>query len=436
MRNLFIAACLTVFAALAGVWTSPSVSAEHVLDRVLDTSMDGLAVRIGNTTWLEDCGVGVNLAPAPPPGEAFPRLLAGEKRPDTGASASFWELGPDGLAALQKRLERQGASFQTTAGFEFRPRLHGTAITAHRTQISLPGGRVGTVVDWSSAGRAYALVVSAARAEALIARLDPLLREVIHMPGVGEGAIAPLCFDGRYAFVLNGWQRAGDRLYRDAEPGWFSLRVFRIPLTEFESVGRLQLELENKLDAAGFKRSGGMRPTIAGREGFVGEYYGNDGFVQRIAYARLNGGYMVALMQAPESARGQLESEMNGMIDTLQPTGLGAGVGPATLYFSAVRNIRCLAWQDGNRVLWGVLFDDGRNQPVIWRQEGIAWSVEIKGRGETMAVRAGEVNTSRALNPLVDSDGRALPLPQNFSGEVELRVNVGGERTTTRLTIK
>ena len=106
------------------------------------------------------------------------------------------------------------------------------------------------------------------------------------------------------------------------------------------------------------------------------------------------------------------------------------------LLFNNVRNIRCLAWQDGRRVRWGVLFDDSRNQPVLWRQEGIAWDMQMVHRGQVLKQRGGTINSSRALNPLVEPELRELPLAEDFEGDVELQLTVGGVRTKTTLTIK
>jgi hypothetical protein len=292
------------------------------------------------------------------------------------------------------------------------------------------------VIDWSSEDRGFALVVIDTTADQASRRADELLREIIQVKGVGSNAIAPLFFQGRYTAVLDGWNREGDRLRKRVQGGWLSLRIFQVPLTDFEKLVRLQAELETKLEAAGFKRSTGLRPDIAGGEGFVGQYHSTDTFVQRIALAKLEGGYIVALMQAPESHLSTLSEEMDLFARSLQPTGIGGTSGPGVLYFHRVGKVRCLAWQDGRRVLWGALFDDGRQQPAIWRQNDIRWSIQLTKGGQMVKAREGESNSSRALNPLVDPELRALELPEGFKGDVELSLTIEGERATTRITIK
>lgn len=422
-------------ALLLALLPGPQASAGDVVARALDASTNTAAFRVGDFTWVEDCGIGVQLAPAPITDTAFPRLLAG-KWIDSQRSAALWELGPEGFKALQNRLEADGARFSGSDDYPFRPRAQTREIPARRSLVKLAGGLEGALVDWSAASRNYALMVADTAEGQASRRMDELLRELVLLDGVEQGSLAPLLFEGRYAVVLKGWRREADRLRRRTPQGWFSLRVFQVPLTDFENVGRLQYELESKLKAAGFERSAGLKPTIAGNEGFVGEYFGSDGFVQRIAYARLDGGYMVALMQAPEAQRAGLVDEMDQFTRSLQESGLGGARGAAPLYYNRVRNIRCLAWQDGNRVLWGAFFDDSRQQSVLWRDDGVSWQIRMTHAGQALREREGQVNSSRALNPLVDAELRALELPEGFKGDIELALNVGGERTTTTLTIR
>ncbi len=420
---------------LLALLPGPRASAGDAVARALDASTQAAVFRVGDYTWLEDCGIGVQLSPPPVAGAGFPRLLAG-KWIDASRSAALWELGPDGLKALQSRLEVDGARFGDSEDYPFRPRGGNREIPARRSAVKLAGGREGVVVDWPSAGRAFALLVSDTAQGQASRRMDDLLRELVLIEGVEQGALAPLVLEGRYAVVLKGWQREADRLRRRTPQGWFSLRVFQVPLTDYESLPRLHDELENELKKIEIKRSAGLRPAIAGSEGFVGEYFGTDEFVQRIAYARLEGGYLVALMQAPMAQRASLAEEMEQFTSSLRESGLGSAFGPAPLYYNRVRNIRCLAWQDGGRVLWGAFFDDSRQQSVLWREDGVSWQIRMTHAGQALREREGQVNSSRALNPLVDADLRALELPEGFNGDVELALNVGGERTTTTLTIR
>ncbi|MCB9895164.1 MAG: hypothetical protein H6839_11990 [Planctomycetes bacterium] len=423
-----------IIAVVVGL-TSPSADAGDVIARALDASTDAMAVPVGDYTWVEDGGVGVRMPPAPLTEGAYPRLLA-SKWVDASRSNALWALGPDGFRALKDKLEADGASLSGSVNFPWRPKGYPVEIVAHRTPMSFTNGRKGMVLDWSASERNFALVVIDSTSEQASRRLDELLREVIQIDRVGRQAIAPLFFQGRYTAVLDGWQREDDRLRKRAQHAWLSLRIFQVPVTDFENAGRLQFELENKLDAAGFKRSAGLKPYIAGVEGFVGEYFGNDGFVQRIAYVRLEGGYLVALMQAPEAMRTALGEEMDAFTRTVQLTGISGPTGPGVLYFNRVAKVRCLAWQDGRRVLWGAFFDDSRQQPAIWRQEGVVWNIQLTKGGQMIREREGEANTSRALNPLVDPEVRALELPEGQVGDFELTLRIGNEQTSTRITIR
>jgi hypothetical protein len=434
MRKLAFGIFLVEAALLLALIPAPRVDAGELIARALDASTPA-AIELGAYTWIEECGLGVPLPPAPAPGDKLPRLLAG-KRLDDSRTTALWELGPNGLAGLQTEFQPEGARFETPEKYPFRPRRHSTDVVARRSGISLSNGRRGVVMDWTTAGRAYALVITDSATDIAHRKMDELAREVVQIEGVEQACIAPLMYEGRYAYILKGWQRDGERLRRKTPQGWLSMRTFQVPLTDFENVGRLQFELEAKLDAGGFKRSAGLKPSIAGNEGFVGEYFGNDGFVQRIAYAKLDTGYAVALMQAPEALRNTLSDEMDSFTRSLQATGLEPGSSATPLFFSRVRNVRCLAWQDGRRVLWGALFDDGRQQPVIWRQEGVIWNIQVTQGGTMIREREGTVNSSRALNPLVDAELRAIDLTDKIEGDIDLQLTVNGERTTTRVTIR
>jgi hypothetical protein len=434
MRKLAFAIFLVEAVVILAVMGPPRADAGDIVARALDASTES-ASELGSYTWVEECGLAVPIPAAPGKRDGFPHLLAGKRLDDTRSTA-LWELGPKGITSLQKQLEADGARFEVSENWPFRPRRHSQDVAAHRTGLTFKDLRKGVVLDWITSGRSYALVLTDTSWELAQRRLDELLRELVQLEGVEQDCIAPLVFQGRYAYILKGWSRDGERMRRHTPLGWLSLRVFQVPLTDFENIGRLQFELEAKLDAAGFKRSAGLKPTIAGSEGFVGEYFGNDGFVQRVAYAKLDNGYAVALMQAPESLRTTLSDDMDAFTRSLQATGIGGESGAAPLFFSRVRNIRCLAWQDGRRILWGALFDDSRQQPVIWRQDDVTWNIQMTKASQMVREREGTANTSRALNPLVDAELRALDLPENITGDIELQLTVGGERTTTRLTIR
>ena len=435
MRRVLCVGLLVVAAIVVTGSRVGHVSAEGVIARALDASILAGSTRLGDYTWLEDAGMAIQLPAAPRVDEALPALLAARRLDDT-RNAALWEIGTGGFGGLQRKLEAEGARFSGSQASPFRPRGYPEDIAGQRSNVTLVGDRRAVVLDWRVSGRHFAIVVGDASNEAATRRLDELVREMVVVHGLEAGGVAPLMLQGRYACVMNGWQRDGERLRRRVPQGWLGARFFTVAGTDFESVGRLQFELESQLDGAGFRRSAGLKPMIAGAEGFVGEYFGNDGFVQRIAYGRLDGGYLVVLMQGPEAARAMLGDQMDALVNSVRPTGLGAVSGPPPIYFNHVRSVRVLAWQDGRRVLWGVLFDDGRQQPVVWRQDNISWRAELTKGGQTQREKIGESNSSRALNPLVDADLRSLDLPEGANGEMEVTVEVNGIRASTRIQVK
>ena len=413
---------------------SPQTSAQDVVERTLTDSIQSASIRTGSHTWIEEAGIAIQLPPAPAT-DTYPHMLAG-KVFDGTRSAALWELGPEGIRALKKKLEAEGVSLSGNEPWPYRPKQYPADLAAQRTELSFSDARRGVMMDWGASGRNYAIVVIDSSLEAAGRKLGELLREMIVLDGVERNSVAPLLFQGRYACVLKGWAIDGERMRKRDEQGWLSLRVFQVAATDFESVGRLQFELESQLKDAGFDRSAGLKPNVVNTEGFVGEYFGKDGFVQRIAYAKLEGGYMVALMQAPEALRGELTAEMDGFVRSLQVSGLNNSIGPAPLYFHQVSKLRVHAWQEGDRVLWGALFDDSRQQPVLWRQDPVTWKIIMMRGSEIIRERSGEANSSRALNPLVDSDLREMKLPENFMGDVDITLEVGGLTAKTRMTIK
>lgn len=430
----FVVAALVIVAMVMA--TRPDTArAEDILARVLVTP--GASNRVGAYTWLEDFGIAIKLSPAPLSAVA-PRLLAGDAAPEAVVHAGFWECGDEGVRALQSRLTASGASLESPSPMTFRPRGGSSDLAARSTRLTLKDGRRGMLVDFQHSGRNFALVLDAVTGQEVMAeqRRDEILRELVLLPGADRTGVAPLILDGRYACVLPQWRRDGERFYRETPDGWLGLRLFEVADTSYESAARLQLDLESRLEAAGFKRAGGSRPKVAGREAFIGEYFGNDGFVQRICYAQLNGGYLVAMMQAPEAMREALATETDRFVSSIMPLDIGGGSDRFPLFFGQVRELRVHAYQTGRSVYWGGLFNDGRQQPVLWREEGIKWRVQMTRRGELLYERAGEANSSRALNLLVEAESRALPLAETISGPVEIMLETGSLRATTTIVIR
>lgn len=440
MRQVVFAAVAISITALAIAWmamspTGPSASAQDILARVGATP--GASNRVGQYTWLEDYGIAIKLAPAPLSANT-PRLLAGDATPESVVHIGFWDCGPDGVRALQQRLSDGGASLESPSPMTFRPRGGTGDISARSTRLTLKDGRRGMLVDFQHSGGNFALILDAVGGQEALAeqRRDELLRDIVLLPGVERPGVSPLVFDGRYACVLPQWARDGDRFYREFAQGWLGLRLFEVADTSYESAARLQRDLETRLDAAGFRRSGGSRPQVAGREAFIGEYFGNDGFVQRICYAQVNGGYLVAMMQGPENMRELLASETDRFVSSIVPLDIGGGSDRFPLYFGQVRELRVQAYQSGRTILWGAVFNDGRQQPVLWREEGVKWRVQLIRQGDLVHERAGEANSSRALNLLVEAEGRALPLGETIKGPVEVILEVGSQRATTTLVVR
>src|SRR5690606_18301948 len=143
------------------------------------------------------------------------------------------------------------------------------------------------------------------------------------------------------------------------------------------------------LESAGFRPTPATRPDVAGTSGFMRVYFRDDGFLQRILYAKLNGGYIVALMQAPEAMNDELASRAERLAAGIVALEVDVPGVASPLPCSAIAAVRCTAWQDGRRVMWGALFDDARRRHALWRQDSIAWSISASHAGESVAVLEG-----------------------------------------------
>ncbi|MCC6465231.1 MAG: hypothetical protein IT463_07835 [Planctomycetes bacterium] len=429
--RLLATVLLLTVAVAAGLFTrGPATRAESVLARALGPAAAAVTT-VGEFTWLEEAGIGIKL-PAAPASDGWPRLLAGEAR---GPAAALWELGPQGFAALQQRLEESGGRVAGSSDFTFMPRSGLREVRGRSVSVALKDGRA-VAVHWQAEGRAFALVVSGGADTELLQRRDELLRESAVLPAVPVQGVAPLLFEGAYAFTLRDARRDGMRFVRETPQGRLALRMFQIKPGSFASLGDLQTDLEKRLERAGLRRSGGTRPTVAGQEGFAGEYFGDDGTVQRILYAQLDSGYLVALFHGPDALRETLTQTADAFAQSVTPLHLASRQEGPQAHFGLVRAVRCLAWQDGERVLWGALFDDSRQQPVLWRQSGVRWEVQLTRGGQVIEHGAGEASSSRDLNPLVNASTRGLAIPAGVQGPVEVVLDVGGQRTRTSLTLR
>ncbi len=434
MVRAFVVFCAALFVLVTfEVSARRHAGAGDVLQRVLHVAAG--QQRVGAYTWLEDRGMAVKLAPAVPR-QSWPRLLAGDA-PDRGPVATgLWELGETGFRGLRETLEQQGAVFEASAAFRFAPRAYGEDVNASWTVVRLAGGRAGGVADFSVNDRKFAFVFAAeAGADArLLAHRDAVLAETVMLPGAVAGAVCPLLVEGRFAFVLPGWRRVGERFYSTVAGSWLGLRIFQVSEVDFPSLGALRNELEAQLSNAGFRAAVGEPAAVPGGSGFVREYYrDDDGYVQRVLYAKLASVYLVALMQAPTAQRDQLQARAAQFIASITPVEIGGQPVVHLPYFTEVRHVRCVAWQSGRQLVWGALFDDVRHAAVTWRQDDVEWHVAALRDGEVIAEKSGVTNSSRTLNPLVNADGRALALNGDWTGTLEVELKVGTH--TARATV-
>ncbi|MCF6228616.1 MAG: hypothetical protein L3J82_08175, partial [Planctomycetes bacterium] len=190
-------------------------------------------------------------------------------------------------------------------------------------------------------------------------------------------------------------------------------------------------------NAQGYKRSGGGRPKIAGNSGFVGEYYKKGGdTVERLVFAQLGSAWLMGLYKSSVADRDILEIEASNFANSIVQIDLNQPRHGGGMYYGRVRSINLIAWKDGQRIMWGALFDDSQQRPVLWRQEGVEWQLTYADSGQSLGSKKGTIDSSRDLNPLVNTSDRALNLPDGFKGNIELALTIKGVKSTARLNIE
>jgi hypothetical protein len=423
-------ACVALAAGLLMLSTPSRPSAEAVLDRML-AGAPATIQRAGGYVWLEEAGIGVQLHAAPA-STGYPRLLAGDH---TGrVRQALYELDPESPGALRTALADEGYRFEPPRSFQFRPRVFGSELEANLHIAEHRDERLAHVVEFEANGRRFAVLVRGEGAESgpVAGRRDTLLSNLVLLPGAAAGSMSPLLIEGRYACALRGWGRSGERYFKAVEDEWMALRFFTADHRDYLGADQLRLALEAELERADYRRAAGERPEIAGSLGYMHEYFRDDGLIQRIVYVRLEGAYLVAMFQAPAALRDTLRTEVDTVLASMRPVGMRLQAPEFRLPYSVVRNIRALAWREGERIHWGALFDDTRQQPVVWREEGIEWEATLYQDGVPVNSRSGRASSSRALNPLTSDDARQFSVPVG-SADLEVEITIGGVRSTARV---
>ncbi|MEE9312691.1 MAG: hypothetical protein V3V10_09810 [Planctomycetota bacterium] len=435
MRQIFIAIIIVVSAAGLGLHLSaPTLNAEQILERSLH--MLPASTELGNFVWLEDHGIGIELDAAPAPDGPFPHLLAGK---NGSGKASFWELGPQGISRFQQLMESCGGQLSKTLATTLHPQNGLAELAASRTLIRFDDGQMGCVFDFKVGKRHYALLKtenSGYQDEAVEAAID-LISNAVILPASGSTGTHPILNEGRYAASLPGWKRNGQRYFKESNSGWMALRIFQISIDSYPAIKQLQAGVESRLNAQGYKRSGGVMPQIAGNRGFIGEYYKDDGdTVERLVFAQLESAWLLGLYKSSVADRSELEIEASNFANSIVQIDLNQPRAGGGMYYGRVRSINLIVWKDGQRIMWGALFDDSQQRPVLWRQEGVEWQLTYADSGRSLGSKKGIFDSSRDLNPLVNTSVRALNLPDGFKGNIELALAIKGVKSTARLNIE
>lgn len=437
MRQFATAFVIIIGACALGLHIgAPTLDAEQMFAHNLDST--AYAAQTGNYAWLEEHGIGIELDIAPQPDGPFPHLIAGSTGDASSTNQSLWELGPQGFTRFQAYLESRGGTASRAKEAEIMPQYGVEFIAAKQASITFEDGQAGVIFHFKRESRYYALLAIDSSGQQEVAESDAeiLLSQSIFMPAHESGAVSPLLNEGTFAANLSGWKRNGKRFFKKSEHGWMAMRLFQVSITEQPSLILLQESIESKLSALGYKRSDRAIPQIAKKRGFIGEYFKGDNTVQRIVYAQLKTCWLVGLLQSSDKDRNALKLEAEALGESIVKIDIDSSKPAISPYFSRVRTLNLVAWKDGPSIKWGVLFNGSQEQPVLWRQKGIKWSILLQDNGQKLRDLAGTADSSRTLNPLIGAGDRAIKLPNNFKGELKLSLTVHGLKTSVILKIE
>ncbi len=383
--------------------------------------------KVGDYYWLEHDGLATRLAPSPLATPGGFSLLAVDVR-QSRAAVALWRLDQRGQAALVQQLR---ATLQAQSDF--------SATTANNVQLSgkqaeftLATGSRGLLTTFTLGSAQYALVLSAPGGvgDSLPDRRDEIAASIHAVVLPETDLTAPLLLEGQYAGRLIGFTRNGRRYEQRATRGWISVSMFTVAGAEYASRDALQFELEQRLKAQGLRRTGGDTPNNPwGVESYCGQYF-TQGHISRILYAKLGSDYFVALFHGSEASRELLEQESMRFGASLRPTGLAQKAPAPRRNLSQAGAMEIMAWQEGNSLLWGALFE----RP--WREEGVRFEARLTSGGRAIAEASGITASSADFNPLGQGGPRALNLPADAKGEAQFELKVGSSNASMRVTLR
>lgn len=423
---------ITLLGALAlaafGLNTPAALSADPA-QAALGSLLSALPVenRIGDYYWLEHDGLATKLAPAPMAATKGLSLIAADVR-QSRAAAALWRLDQRGQAALVQQLR---ATLQNQSDFSATT-ANNVQLSGKQSEFTLNNGTRGLLTTFMLGTVPYALVLSAPGGvgDSLPDRRDEIASGLHVVVPPEADLTAPLLLEGQYTGRLIGYTRNGRRFEQRAARGWISASMFTVAGSDFSSRDALQFELEQRLKAQGLRRTGGDTPNNPwGVESYCGQYF-TQGHISRILYAKLGSDYLVVLFHGNEGSREMLEQESMRFGASLRPTGLSPKAPPPRRNLGQAGAMEIMAWQEGNSVLFGALFE----RP--WREEGVKFEARLTLGGRTLVEASGLVAGSQELNPLSKGGPRVLNLPADTRGEAQFELRIGGSSGSMRVTLR